>query len=55
MGQARNPYRRGRASTVYLPVQTLSDQQLLIFKEILLYFTKQAILRRATVLSLPLQ
>jgi hypothetical protein len=49
-----NPYRRGRISTLELLVQASLDHLLFILK--LYIFTKQPILmRRSTVLSLPLK
>jgi hypothetical protein len=51
---AGNPYGRERLVTVDLLVLTNLDQLLLIVK--LYFFTKQAaLMRRSTVLSLPLQ
>jgi hypothetical protein len=51
-----NSHRRGRLSTVDLLVISSLDQQLLKLQTIFSYFTKQAtLMRRSTVLSLPLQ
>jgi hypothetical protein len=52
---AGNPYGRERLNTVCLLVLTNLDQLLFIVK-LYLFVTKQAVLmRRSTVLSLPLQ
>jgi hypothetical protein len=52
---ARNPYRRGRHSTVDLLVPT-SSEQVLFSTRIYFFFTKRTILtRRSTVLDLPFQ
>jgi hypothetical protein len=53
---AGKSYRRGRLSTVDLPVPTSLDQLLLILKILFTYFTKQAtLMRRSIVLSFPPQ
>jgi len=56
MHPSGNPYRRGRISTVDLLILAISDQLLLILKNILFFNTKQAIImRRSTVLHLMLE
>jgi hypothetical protein len=51
-----NPYLRERLSTLDLLVVTSLDNLLLILKTFFYFFTKQAtLLRRSTVLRLPLQ
>jgi hypothetical protein len=51
-----NFYRWGRASTVYLLELTSLDQLVFILKVLFFLFDKQAtLIRRSTVLSLPLQ